>query len=51
MCGDYIGVYILDVPYHADLEYTYFVPLDLRESILWIQFHCRYLFWEKMIAL
>ncbi len=34
MCGDYIGVYILDVPYHADLEYTYFVPLDLRESIL-----------------
>ena len=34
MCGDYIGVYILDVPYHADLEYTYFVPFDLRESIL-----------------
>ena len=33
MCGEYIGVYILDVPYHADLEYTYFVPLDLRQSI------------------
>ena len=33
MCGAYIGVYILDVPYHADLEYTYFVPLDLRSDI------------------
>lgn len=33
MCGDYIGVYILDVPYHADLEYTYSVPLELKDSI------------------
>ena len=33
MCGDYIGVYILDVPYHADFEYTYFVPCGMREGI------------------
>ena len=33
MCGEYISVYILDVPYHADCEYTYFVPYDLREKI------------------
>ncbi|MBO5262235.1 MAG: primosomal protein N' [Clostridia bacterium] len=33
MCKDYISVYILDVPYHADVEYTYFVPLEIRESI------------------
>ena len=33
MCGEYINVYMLDVPYHADLEYTYFVPLGMREEI------------------
>jgi len=33
MCGEYIGVYILDVPYHADREYTYFVPLNLRDTV------------------
>ncbi|MBE6674565.1 MAG: primosomal protein N' [Ruminococcaceae bacterium] len=33
MSGEYIGVYILDVPYHADCEYTYFVPFELREDI------------------
>ena len=33
MCGEYVGVCILDVPYHADFEYTYFVPCDLRGEI------------------
>ncbi len=33
MCGEYIGVYILDVPYHADFEYNYFVPHQLRGDI------------------
>ena len=33
MCGEYVGVYILDVPYHADFEYTYFVPYDLRKDL------------------
>lgn len=33
MCGNYISVYILDVPYHADLEYTYFVPPDIKENV------------------
>lgn len=33
MCGEYINAYILDVPYHADLQYTYFVPKYLREEI------------------
>ena len=33
MCGSYVGVYILDVPYHADQEYTYFVPEELREAV------------------
>ena len=34
MCGEYINAYILDVAYHADLQYTYFVPADLREDIV-----------------
>lgn len=33
MCGEYINAYILDVPYHADLQYTYFVPAELRDEI------------------
>ena len=33
MCGEYIKVHILDVPYHADCEYTYYVPFDFREEI------------------
>ena len=33
MCGEYIKVHILDVPYHADCEYTYYVPFDFRHSI------------------
>ena len=33
MCGEYINVYMLDVPYHADLEYTYFVPSHMRTEI------------------
>ena len=33
MCGEYIKVHILDVPYHADREYTYYVPLDFRADI------------------
>ncbi len=33
MCKEYISVYILDVPYHADCEYTYFVPVQLRDDI------------------
>ncbi|MBQ8146813.1 MAG: primosomal protein N' [Clostridia bacterium] len=33
MCKEYISVYILDVPYHADCEYTYFVPAYLRNEI------------------
>ncbi|MBP3495586.1 MAG: primosomal protein N' [Clostridia bacterium] len=33
MCSEYIMVHILDVPYHADCEYTYFVPNDYREEI------------------
>ncbi len=33
MCGEYINVHILDVPYLADCEYTYFVPFDFRADI------------------
>ena len=33
MVKEYISVYILDVPYHADCEYTYFVPTHLRNEI------------------
>ncbi|MBE6663404.1 MAG: primosomal protein N' [Ruminococcaceae bacterium] len=33
MRGEYIEVHILDVPYHADCEYTYYVPLDFRSDI------------------
>ncbi|MBO5286743.1 MAG: primosomal protein N' [Clostridia bacterium] len=33
MCGEYVMVRILDVPYHADFEYTYYVPIDLRAEI------------------
>ena len=33
MCGAYINVHIIDVPYHADNEYTYYVPNDKRELI------------------
>lgn len=29
----YIKAHIIDVPYHADHEYTYFVPQSYRESI------------------
>ena len=29
----YIKAHIIDVPYHADHEYTYFVPEAYRESI------------------
>ena len=33
MCGEYIKAHILDVPYHADREYTYYVPNEFREEI------------------
>ena len=33
MCNEYIKVHILNVPYHADCEYTYFVPHDFRQDI------------------
>ena len=33
MCGEYIGVYILDVPYHADRQYTYYVPYFLMDTV------------------
>ena len=33
MCEEYIKVHILNVPYHADCEYTYFVPFDFRQDI------------------
>ncbi|MBR2025348.1 MAG: primosomal protein N', partial [Clostridia bacterium] len=33
MCGAYVNVHIIDVPYHADNEYTYFVPEEKRELI------------------
>ena len=33
MCGAYINVHIIDVPYHADNEYTYYVPCEKRELI------------------
>ena len=33
MCGCYIGVYILDVPYHADRIYTYAVPPSLQDTV------------------
>ena len=33
MCGAYINVHIIDVPYHADNEYTYYVPKEKRELI------------------
>ena len=32
MSGEYIKVHILDVPYSADCEYTYYVPLDFRSE-------------------
>ena len=34
MSGKYISVHILDVPYQADCEYTYFVPSHLCELAL-----------------
>ncbi len=33
MCEEYIKVHILNVPYQADCEYTYFVPVDFRSEI------------------
>ncbi|MBQ4108022.1 MAG: hypothetical protein IJC80_01335, partial [Clostridia bacterium] len=33
MCGEYIKAHILDVPYHADREYTYYVPNEYRDEI------------------
>lgn len=33
MCGAYINVHIIDVPYQADSEYTYYVPKEKRELI------------------
>ena len=33
MCGEYIKVHILDVPYSADREYTYYVPNEFRDEI------------------
>ena len=33
MCGAYVNVHIIDVPYHADNEYTYYVPCEKRELI------------------
>ena len=33
MCGEYIGVHVMDVPYHADCEYTYYVPTQKRELV------------------
>ena len=33
MDGRFIGVHIIDVPYHADREYTYFVPSTLCDSV------------------
>ncbi len=33
MCGAFINVHIIDVPYHADVEYTYYVPEEKRELI------------------
>ena len=27
------GVYILDIPYHADKAYTYYVPATVEESV------------------
>lgn len=33
MCGSYIKAHVLDVPYHADFEYTYFVPSEYRSEI------------------
>ena len=33
MSGEYIKVHILDVPYSADCEYTYYVPLDFRNDV------------------
>ena len=33
MCGAFINVHIIDVPYHADSEYTYYVPNEKRELI------------------
>ena len=33
MCGAYINVHIIDVPYHADGEYTYYVSSEKRELI------------------
>ena len=33
MTGEYIKVHILDVPYSADCEYTYYVPFDFRSDV------------------
>jgi primosomal protein N' len=33
MCGAYINVHIIDVPYQADNEYTYYVPQEKREFV------------------
>ena len=33
MTGEYIKVHILDVPYSADCEYTYYVPMDFRNDV------------------
>lgn len=33
MCQEYINVHILDVPYQADSEYTYYLPKELREDV------------------
>lgn len=33
MCSSYIGVWVLDVPYHADRIYTYSVPSHLQDTV------------------
>jgi len=33
VAGEYAGVYILDVPYHADRTYDYYVPQELRGGV------------------
>ncbi len=33
MCGEFISVHIIEVPYHADNEYTYYVPREKRELV------------------
>ena len=32
--GELASVYILDVPYHADKPYTYYIPPDMAEHCL-----------------